>query len=73
MPPCLLESLKLAARGTRPGHPADPSREMRLSADAILEHAATPTQVISNQTKQVHKWQICIQSKHRQPNIKARK
>jgi hypothetical protein len=46
---------------------------MRPTADAAPEHAATPAQVISNQTKQVHKRQICIQPKHQQPDIKARK
>lgn len=32
-----------------------------------------PTQVIGNQFKQVHKWQICVQFRHRRPGTWARK
>jgi hypothetical protein len=40
---------------------------MRATADVALEYATGPHKSFGNQFKQVHKWQFCVQYKHRRP------
>ena len=68
------------ARATHTGSPRRPGQATtRIPAGKCAppptspQRRDRPTQVIGNQFKQVHKWQICVQFRHRRPGTWARK
>jgi len=68
------------ARATHTGSPRRPGQATtRIPAGKCAppptssQRRDRPTQVIGNQFKQVHKWQICVPFRHRRPGTWARK